>query len=102
MDEETILKVWNKGKIDSNNDSKIWRKDEQNAWIKFSEYGNVNSETNYGWEIDHIVAQDNGGSDNLSNLRPLQWKNNRLKSDGRLKQSNKITAEGTKNIRIEN
>ena len=91
FDEETEQKVWEKGKIDPNNDSKVWRKDDCGAWIKRSEYGNRNSD--YGWEIDHISA---GGSDTLSNLRPLHWKNNLDKSDGRLKCN--VTSNGTKNV----
>jgi 5-methylcytosine-specific restriction endonuclease McrA len=38
-------------------------------------------EGNHGWEIDHINPTANGGSDDLSNLQPLWWKNNRRKSD---------------------
>lgn len=44
-----------------------------------SQYGNVNSE--YGWEIDHIKPVAKFGTDDLDNLQPLQWKNNRGKSD---------------------
>lgn len=35
----------------------------------------------YGWEIDHIKPSSLGGSDGLYNLQPLQWENNRSKSD---------------------
>ncbi|NQV00434.1 MAG: HNH endonuclease [Parcubacteria group bacterium] len=80
FDKETEQKVWEKGKIASNNDPSIWRKDACGAWIKRAEYGNRDSK--YGWEIDHISAD---GSDNLSNLQPLQWENNLDKSDGKLK-----------------
>jgi len=93
--EQEISAVWAKGKIVSNNDPNVWRKDECDAWIKRSEYGNRNS--TYGWEIDHIKPKDQGGSDNLSNLRPLQWENNAAKSSGRLVCA--VTSSGTNNIK---
>jgi len=78
-DPATIEAVWQKGAVLSNPnvDGRTWRKDVCSAWILRSEYGNRNSD--YGWEIDHIVTKDDGGSDDLSNLRPLQWENNNLR-----------------------
>jgi hypothetical protein len=77
---QDIQQVWQKGQITANNDPNVWRKDDCGAWINRSHYGNRNSV--YGWEIDHITP---GGTDHISNLRPLQWQNNVSKSDGRLK-----------------
>ena len=88
---DTVQKVWKKGKIVPNNDAAEWRKDECGMSIARNEYGNRNSQ--YGWEIDHISP---GGPDTPSNLRPLQWQNNVDKSDGRLKCN--ITASGTQNV----
>lgn len=75
-----ILAVWRKALIVSGQDSRILRKDVCGAWIKLSDYGNRNSE--FGWEIDHVIPAANGGSDMLDNLRPLHWQNNASRSDG--------------------
>ena len=77
--EETIQKVWEKGKEIPGTDPNIWRKDECGATIKRTEYGNRNSQ--YGWEVDHIVPESKGGTDHLSNLQPLHRENNQAKSD---------------------
>lgn len=42
-------------------------------------YGATNSKL--GWEIDHIKPVSAGGGDELENLQPLQWQNNRRKGD---------------------
>ncbi len=91
--EEIIQKVWNKGTIVSNDYKDEWRKDQCSAWINRNLYGNRNSI--YGWEIDHIKPISNGGGDELSNLRPMQWQNNVHTSDGRLKC--KIVSNGNMN-----
>ena len=60
-------------------DAAVYRQDYAGAWIKRDEYGNT--ESTLGWEIDHRNPVANCGSDDLSNLDPLQWNNNRTKSD---------------------
>ncbi|HIF9519421.1 TPA: HNH endonuclease [Photobacterium damselae] len=96
--EETKNAVWNKAqKSSAENEKKGFRKDQCGAWIKKEQYGNRNSK--HGWEIDHITPQSQDGKDNLSNLRPLHWKNNAARQDGRLVKS--VYSEGTKNIDAE-
>lgn len=80
--EKQIQEVWEKGIEVINYDSTEYRKDQCDAWIIRSKYGNRDSI--YGWEIDHITTKSNDGGDELSNLRPLQWQNNVAKSDGNL------------------
>jgi hypothetical protein len=94
---DMIEKVWRKATYVSwEDEQKGLRKDACGAWIKRSDYGDCDSD--FGWEIDHIKPKEHGGSDDLDNLRPLQWENNRAKGDGRLKCV--VRAEGKKNARL--
>lgn len=78
-DNSLLSSVWWKGTPIPDFDSKVWMRDKCGAVMKWSEHGNRNSE--HGWEIDHIRPQAAGGSDDLSNLQPLNWKNNAAKGD---------------------
>lgn len=84
FDDQTKLAVWRKATTVSGYlvPKDVIRLDACRAKMLWSEYGNINSKN--GWEIDHIRAIANGGSDNLDNLQALQWENNRAKSDGSL------------------
>lgn len=81
VSEDIIEKVWGKGIIIRKN-PEIWREDQCGNLIKRGDYGNRTSNT--GWEIDHIKPKSNGGTDGLSNLRPLQWELNVNRQDKRL------------------
>ncbi|KAB2921718.1 MAG: HNH endonuclease [Bacteroidetes bacterium] len=38
-------------------------------------------ESQFGWEIDHIVPVSCGGTDEPSNLQALHWENNAAKGE---------------------
>jgi 5-methylcytosine-specific restriction endonuclease McrA len=56
----------------------VWRRDMCGHAMKYVEHG---VEGKFGWEIDHIKPVAGGGGDELSNLQPLWWENNRRKGD---------------------
>lgn len=70
---ETIQSVWEKGEIVADYDAKRFRKDEGGSWIRRWGYGA--GDVKLGWKIHHIIPESDGGGNELSNLRPLQWNN---------------------------
>jgi 5-methylcytosine-specific restriction endonuclease McrA len=75
----TVRKVWEKGREINDYDKDVWRYDICGKPMKHSDYGKTDSK--HGWEVDHIKPVEKEGTDDLSNLQPLQWENNRDKSD---------------------
>jgi len=73
-----IEAVWGKAKPIRGKNSEVWRRDSEDNKIRKQSYGTTGD---YGWEIDHKHPESKGGSDNLKNLQPLHWEENREKSD---------------------
>ena len=71
--------VWQKGEWVRGSGVNEIRKDVCGAPMKRGYHGVTASKM--GWEIDHIVPVAKDGTDDLSNLQPLQWQNNRHKAD---------------------
>ena len=72
---KVIEQVWEKADPIRGRDEDVWRRDDEGHVIRHGSYGTVGG---YGWEIDHINPS---GPDELWNLQPLFWRNNRRKSD---------------------
>src|SRR5438309_9262964 len=90
---DTMWMIWSKSEISGGNDPVFWRKDEFGAWIFRGHYENRSSE--YGWVIDYIKPLSEGGTDNISNLRPMHWENTIRKTDGNIECH--ITSSGVHN-----
>ncbi len=76
--DDVVEAVWNKGRPDPPHSSAMRRRDAGGAEMERYSYG---TETVHGWEIDHVKPVAAGGTDDLENLQPLQWQNNRHKAD---------------------
>lgn len=103
--EDTKKKVWEKGIIDPRYPKDKVRKDACGAWIIWTEFGK--KESPFGWEIDHIYpealyrlhnATDEKNINDLTNLRPLHWKNNKSKGAHYPTYQAAVKADGDKNV----
>ena len=95
---EELLEIWSKGNIVPNYDPAKFRKDRVGAWMSWSDYGQTDNELGLGWEVDHIVPLANGGADVSNNKRPLQWRNNRAKSDNYPEWISEIDSSENRNV----
>jgi len=88
FDATTIEAVWEKARVSA--EYRPLRVETFGSLIWKEAYGNTNSKL--GWEIDHIKPVANGGGDELENLQPLQWENNRRKGDALINGEHKATS----------
>lgn len=72
------LSIWRKAYAPVEAEAHLWRIDVRGSWMYYPHYGDRDSP--FGWEYGHIVDDALGGSEDISNLRPLHWRNNA--SDG--------------------
>ena len=78
---EKLQKIWEKGSPIPGYSAGVWRHDICGAVMKWAEYG---QQTRNGWNVDHICPASEGGGEDVSNLRPLQWENNAKRQAGTL------------------
>lgn len=74
-----VQAVWEKGRPIPGYDPRSVRADACGAPMQRQLYGVTSSA--HGWEVDHVRPVSQGGLDDLRNLQPLQWQNNRHKGD---------------------
>jgi hypothetical protein len=93
-----IDEVWQKAKKVEHYNENEYRQDIAGAWIQKDKYG---MEEEFGWEIDHYFPVSLGGTDQIKNLQPLQWENNRKKADDFPLFKTIVSSEGKENIKKE-
>ncbi|WP_291530154.1 HNH endonuclease [Bacteroides sp. UBA939] len=94
---QAIQEIWEKGIIVEGYNEDLYRQDFAGAWISRDAYGDTDSM--FGWEIDHVYPTVRGGKNHIENLRPMNWRNNRSKGDDYPQYIAEITSENNKNIK---
>lgn len=92
--DDKINSVWKKATMIEGQNPALYRQDVGGARIQRDKYG---MEESLGWEIDHMFPESLGGNENLINLQPLQWENNRTKSNDFPNYSTSVSSDGIAN-----
>lgn len=101
LSKSIIDQIWLKATAVDGFNSDKWRKDFAGAWIQRDQFGLSGLQAPFGWSIDHLKPRSMGGSDDVSNLLPLHWKNNVAKSNRYPEFKTVVTSLGNKNIEKE-
>ena len=105
--QEIIDQLWENAPTVQGKSEAEWRFDPCGALIKRDHYGRRDSD--YGWEIDHVVSKafliSAGASecdyDSIDNLRAMHWANNDSKGTNYPEYLAVRSSQGGKNTRIE-
>lgn len=95
MDQQLIEQIWNKASIVEGLNPGLYRKDACGALIMRDKYCMQNP---FGWVIDHIFPIALGGKDDLDNLRPLHYLNDRNKADDYPSYTALLKYDGKENV----
>ena len=91
--EKQIQEVWDKARTIEGLDKSMYRMDYAGAIIKRDLYGKGTEQLDFGWEIDHVKPLSKNGSNDIDNLVPLHWKNNRHKDNNYPKFETIVSSE---------
>ena len=94
--EDKIKQTWEKGVSVEGYDNTKFRKDVCGAWMQRDKY---ETEEIHGWKINHIYPVSKGGTDDIVNLRPMHWENDRSKQDDYPSYSCAVKSNGSKNVK---
>lgn len=90
--------LWQRATIVPDYDPDSWRQDFAGAWIQRDQLGLT---TEYGWDVCHIKPRSEGGSDELSNLVAIHWRNHLSKANSFPVFKTVVTSEGPRNVEKE-